>query len=133
MIKKILGLVVLIIVVFSCSSCKNNDLELNEDLENMIKEDYFDQYGFELENHRFYGLYNESAVFFIPDATRGIKTVTISGLEFSYKSGWEIIVWKAGNFYNLENIETIFEEGILTQKDLKKIHSIHLKVSGNYY
>ena len=131
MIKKILSLVVLFIMVFSSFSCNNNDLELNEELENIIKEDYFQQYGYELNNHIFYGIYNEAAVFFIPLITREVKTVTISGLEFSYNSGWEIIVWKSGDFYNLENIETIFEEGILTQKDLKRILITHLKESGN--
>ena len=127
MIKKILGLIMLFIMVFSSSSCNNSDLELNEEMENQIKEDYFQQYGFQLEDYKFYGLYNEAAVFFIPYATREVKTVTISGLEFSYKSGWEILVWKAGTFYNLENIETIFEERILTQKDLERIHFIHSK------
>ena len=125
MSKKILSFMILLVMVFLLSSCNRNDL--NEELEMEIKQDYFQQYGFELNTSEFYGLYKGAAVFFIPGTSTVLTSVTISGLKFSYTSSFEILVWKDGFFYNLQNIETIFEEEILTQNDLKSIHIIHTR------
>ena len=99
--------------------------ELSEELESRIKADYLKEFGHEFCFDKFYGLYNGAAVFFIQGVTDAVKVVTISGLVFSYHTGWTILVWKDGVFYNLENIETIFDAGVLTQADLIKMAAIH--------
>ena len=110
------------------------ETELTEELKDRIKADYFKEFGHELffgEEllNKFYGLYNEAAVFFIVGAADWNKVVTISGVEFGYKNSWTILVWKDGVFYDLEEIETIFDAGVLTQKDLEKIGIIHAEAN----
>jgi len=100
--------------------------EMDEALENRIKQDYLQEFGRGFWFDRFYGLYSGAAVFFIPGDDTAIKTAIISGVEFSYSHGWTILVWKDGSFYDLEDIENIFDAGILTQNDIERIGAIHV-------
>ena len=130
--KKLISVGTLMLVILMgvlMSGCGEN--KLSAELEARIKQDYLQEFGYEFYFgkeylNKFYGLYNESAVFFIPGEDEAIKIVTISGVEFSYNHGWRIIVWKDGIFYNLENdLESILSSGILTQINVKQIGKIH--------
>ena len=108
--------------------------EMTAELENRIKEDYLQEFGYELYFgdellNKFYGLYNGAAVFFIAGADAAEKTAIISGVAFSYNYGWTILVWKDGIFYDLEDIEVIFDAGILTQNDLEQIGAVHAEAN----
>ena len=103
--------------------------KLSEELRDQIKADYLNEFGHEFCFDRFYGLYKGAAVFFIQGVQDWVKVVTISGIEFGHTNGWTILVWKDGVFYNLENIEPIFEAGILTQGDLEQIGIIHAQAN----
>lgn len=102
--------------------------EMNE-LENIVKQDYLLAFSQEFWFGRFYGLYNESAVFFIPGDETAIKTAIISGIEFTYTHGWRILIWKDGSFYDLEDIENIIDEGVLVQSDIEWIGAIHVEAN----
>jgi hypothetical protein len=118
------------------ANTNKENVELTNELKNRIKQDYSHEYGYELNwgtgyLNSFYGLYNGAAVFFIPGEDTVLKTVIISGIEFGYNYSWIILVWKDGSFYNLEEIETIFSAGVLTQDDIVRIGAIHSETNGN--
>ncbi len=108
----------------------NKSGQLSSELENLIKADYLKEFGHELvygedSVNKFYGLYDGAAVFFLEGDAMVIKTIKISGVEFSHHNDWRIIVWKESVFYNLEDIDLIFEKGILTQDDVEQIGLVH--------
>lgn len=128
--KKIFMLgVALIMCLGIFSGCGDNIEPLSTEQEAQIKQDYLQEFGTEFYHDRYYGLYNGAAVFFVSGDAAVVKTVMISGLKFSYGYSWTILVWKDSIFYNLEDIETIFEAGVLTQADLRKIAAIHAKAN----
>ncbi len=100
--------------------------KIDKELDKTIMQDYLTQFGRAFLYEKFYGIYDGAAVFFIPGDDCRVKTVTISGVEFSYNYGWTILVWKDGKFYNLENYELILENSILTQKDIEEIGKVHM-------
>ena len=104
------------------------------ELESRIKADFLQEFGYELYFgdellNKFYGLYNGSAVFFIAGVDAAIKNATISGVSFRCNYSWTILVWKDGIFYDLEDIEVIFDVGILTQSDLEQIGVAHAEAN----
>lgn len=105
--------------------------ELNKELEERIRQDFLKQnefktiYDEDTSPGFFYGLYNGAAVFFQNTGEMYEKTSYICDLPFIYNYGWRIIVWKDGNFYDLEKTDTILENHILTIDDIEKIHNIH--------
>jgi len=129
---KLLTLGVMVIMAFSTfalSGCGKEDLKLDEELKSRIEQDYLQQFGHEFYYSDFYGTYGESSVFFILGADLVMKDITISGVKFYGTSNWTILVWNNGNFYDLEEIDKIFELGILTQSNLKQIGRIHAKAN----
>jgi len=130
--KKLVYLGIAFIMLFSLAgltACGKEDLKLDEELKSRIEQDYLKQFGHEFYYSEFYGTYGESSVFFVLGADLMIKDITISGVRFYGTSGWTILVWNSGNFYDLEEIDKIFESGILTQSNLKKIGRIHAKTN----
>lgn len=111
------------------TGCGDDVKSLSGKKEAQIKEDYLSEYGHELNYTEFYGEYNESAVFYMIGSDTVMKEVTISGVKFIGNSGWTILVWNDGSFYNLEDIDKIFELNILTQSNLKQIGRIHAKTN----
>lgn len=108
--------------------------ELDKELEERIKIDFSKQneftrsYDIDTSIGLFYGIYNGAVVFFMPTGEMYEKTSYISGLPFYYSSGFRIIVWKDGKFYDLEKPDIIFENHILTINDIERIHTIHSKL-----
>ena len=101
-------------------------ITIENQLLNKIKNDYMLQYDSSFAFYRFYGFYNGAAVFFLLDQDNNAKEVNISGVYFSYfDSDWTILVYKEDMFYNLEDIDTLIEAGILTQADVEAIGDIH--------
>ena len=100
-------------------------MEITEEALGKIRQDYLNKFDRQFHFDRFYGLFNGSAVFFIEADDASVKTVIIAGETFTANSQWTILVWNAGNFYNLEDIDNIFVYGILTRENLSKIVTIH--------
>lgn len=118
----ILILVSILGILGACKSGEEMDLY---NLKNRVREDYLQEFDRTFHFDRFYGVFNDSAVFFIEADDASIKTVVISGETFTGNSQWIILVWNDGKFYNLENIETILELGILTQENIIQLAHIH--------
>lgn len=119
--------VVLIMCMGLFVGCGNDVKPLSKEKEAQIKQDYLSEFGYEFYYTEFYGEYNGSAVFYTIGVDDVMKTVTLSGVKFSGNSGWTILVWNEGIFYNLEDIDRIFELNILTQRNLNQIGRIHAK------
>ena len=118
------------------TGCGDDVKSLSGKKEAQIKEDYLSEYGHELNYTEFYGEYNESAVFYMIGSDTVMKEVTISGVKFIGNSGWTILVWNDGSFYNLEDIDKIFELNKIKIRNFKylfcfikfKLNNIQLKL-----
>ncbi|MCL2797653.1 MAG: hypothetical protein FWD58_06340 [Firmicutes bacterium] len=73
----------------------------------------------------YYGTYDGASVFFRPKTAAVNKIREISGVTFGYSSDWQILVYKDGVFYDLEDIEAIFTAAVLTQSQLEQIAVTH--------
>ncbi|MCL2522064.1 MAG: hypothetical protein FWE36_04300 [Erysipelotrichales bacterium] len=139
MLKKLNSLIVVIVITFSLiglASCSQKDeLDLttwNEALEERIRHDYFQQFGHESSWIVFYGMHNNGSVaLFFPTGNLAIKNVVISGVEFRHTTWWRILIWRSGSFYDLEDIDKIFDNNILTQSDIEEIGRIHSETNAS--
>ena len=95
---------------------------LDKDLENRIKQDYFEQFGYNFHYDCFYGNYGDCAVFFVSGDAAVVKTITIAGVSFQYGYDWEIYVWQNGQFKTLEEA---YSANWLTQEDIESIANVH--------
>jgi len=109
-------------------------LELGKEIQNRIRQDYFqgldNVYGnitFEdVYVRQFYGVYNESVVVVMwiygSGTPPAIDTIEVEGFEFEYHTGRPILVWNNGNFYGLQRA---YDEGLISMENLEQIHSLH--------
>ena len=110
--------------------CPKNGYKLDEALKKAIAQDYLQEFGTQFWLDVFYGLYNGAAVFFERNGDMYGEKIIVSGVKFSFNEGWRIFVWKEGRFYNIKEIDRIFEEGVLTQSDVERLGVIHVEIHG---
>ncbi|MFA5449548.1 MAG: hypothetical protein WC292_03825 [Clostridia bacterium] len=75
---------------------------------------------------RFYGVYNDSfavimAIYGI-DPPPAVDEIMVSGLEFTFNTGYHIKIWNDGDFYSLQDA---FDESFITLEDLETICELH--------
>ena len=97
-----------------------------------IERAFFNRYGYEFRYDRFYGGYDSmtfdpALVFFVEGYTDAVKTITISGVEFSHNVGFEIFVWHGSSWNDgtFSTLEEFFAADGLTQANLEHIGQIH--------
>jgi hypothetical protein len=72
----------------------------------------------------YYGTYNDCVLVWIDDGTgpmAGHETI-VSGILFRYRNMWEIIAWKAGQFYELQEASDL---GLFTRENLLDVAISH--------
>ena len=114
----------------------NNMVELSKEIEIEIKQTHLDylltKNGYQdttiddIYIQKYYGTYNGCVVVMIQDKLSGvngaIKEATIADVKFYYGSGnISIQIWKEQKFYELQSA---YDQGLLTKEDLKKIAAI---------
>lgn len=80
----------------------------------------------------YYGTYNGAVVYIDGGQLTVITKIEVAGEEFSWPSSFTIYAYKDGWFYDLE---TAYEKGILTEKNIKSIaerHDEYLSVKTNW-
>ena len=78
------------------------------------------------------GTYNGAVVYIDGGQLTVITKIEVAGEEFSWPSSFTIYAYKDGWFYDLE---TAYEKGILTEKNIKSIaerHDEYLSVKTNW-
>jgi len=110
---------------------RTGSLIIDEQLTNIIKEDILNQTEIPVNNDSplgfLYGVYGETAVYFININNTKWKTKKIKGYVFSNESEWYIYAWNNGNIYNLENFDELLSKDILSIDSLNDIYEIHLE------
>lgn len=118
-------IVVILSFLLSLSSCSNN-LKASEILTYFNKKNNVTENMYYLRND--YGTYSGARVIQINHDYGFYVVVTekIEDLEFTYsQQSHNIDVFYEGKFYTLTSA---YEQGILSYKDLKKIHKKHIKI-----
>ena len=117
--------------------------EPSEELLEQIKKDYYqfcygtlDGYNPETSVHieGNYGVYNNCAVILITCPNLGYEDwlwhETIANIEFYYRNGNEIMVWKNSTFLSLKEA---YNQKLLKQKDLLEIANLHNEWKNDMY
>ena len=134
-------LLIVTLISYGCTGSKNgftedegsqesdNMLELDFSIELQIRQDYLEQ--FVIGNNpemnvndviilKNYGIYNNLVIIttnFDSYDAAVVRYMEVDGVQFNFY-GWEIITWRNGRFYNLEEASA---QGYLTQDNLKQI------------
>ncbi len=101
---------------------KGETLTLDKELEEQIKQDYLEQYGYKFRYDCFYGKHSGCAIFFVAGDAAEIKSITIADQLFQYNYDWEIYVWRNGEFATLEEA---YSAHWLTSEDINNIALNH--------
>jgi len=146
MTKKTLALIVIMFSMLFVISCVNANvdsntevernlqqnnppvnLEWNQALRARIEQDFYlaNEQGRTLvldEYDKFYGIHNNTAVFFVAGFSRVITLIEVAGVEFWWGSLFTIVVWSDGCFYHIADA---YEKGILTSDNIQEMSRIH--------
>ena len=132
--KKCVYLLLVIMVFTACVGCGNKaSAELTDKLRSEIVEKWREKTGLEAQwdgKSGYYGTYNGIVVFNNNGIDYGvgvmyldaITKITVGGMDFSWPNAFTIYAYKDGQFYNLE---TAYENGLLTKKNIERIAEHH--------
>ena len=101
---------------------ENETADGSKELEEQIKQDYLEQYGYKFRYDCFYGKHCGCAIFFVAGDAAEIKSITIADQLFQYNYDWEIYVWRNGEFATLEEA---YSAHWLTSEDINNIALNH--------
>ena len=147
--KKIMGIALAVVMLFATiglTACNTGvyqrpNLNINAELELAIRQTAYENYllvyeqngweiDFDINDVRivfYYGTYNKTSVVLMEGIARGGQaetTVTISGLNFTFRTTNIFRAWRNGNFYS---VQQSYDNGWLTRSQLRTIRVIHLE------
>jgi len=116
-------------IYFAFSNPVDRIKPLSADEEAKIYADIKQKYPYSDPIKRYYGKYNGYYVFLTSDESEfsGPNCMTIDNIKFTHENFFRIIAY---NNQELSEIYYLYEDGILTKKQIKKIYDIHREYEG---
>ena len=121
-------ILLLLSIVSGCGEKKQTMLTISGALKEEVGNAWLEERGREISwyeaggSNRYYGTYGEAVAIFSPGITDAIWEINVAGESLMWHSGFSISVYKEGKFCSLEEA---YENGILTQENVKSIADYH--------